>query len=201
MAGCLTYASQNKFFGEWVSGQPRTGTFKTSAGTQYSGEWKHTIDIVQTTAAVLNERKFVFKSENSVFIGERGSDDLGSMDRLDLSHYDHFRMLGFEINDQNYASYIAFKQFENPLGFFAEGVIFYRKNVCSWRSVVTDLSTKTGSFDAHCPFGVSITGEYTFNSGTGESYGSGQDTLGRNISFHLGPEGSSNREEIENVKI
>ena len=55
------------------------------------------------------------------------------------------------------------------------------------RTVVTDLSTQTGSFDAPCPFGVSITGEYTFNSGTGESSCSGRHTFRRNISFNLGP--------------
>ena len=64
-------------------------------------------------------------------------------------------------------------------------------------SIGTDLNAKAGSFDAHCPFGVSINGEYTFSSGTGESFGSGRDTLGRDITFHLAPEGLSNREEIE----
>ena len=138
-----------------------------------------------------------FVTESGKHTAERGPVYKLEQNSLDLSVYDHFRKLTFTIDDQNFKSYAAFKQGKNILGFYADGVVFYRDHVCKWRSKLINPDKKTGSFDVSCPSGRSIAGQYKFDGKTGESFGFGVDTLERDISYHLGPVGSSNQEEIE----
>ena len=138
-----------------------------------------------------------FATESGKLTSELGPVYEQEQNSLDLSSYDQFRKLTFTIEDQNFVSYAAFNQGKNILGFYSEGVVFYRDYVCDWRSKLSKPDQKSGGFDRSCSSGHSMSGDYTLNSGRGESFGSGRDTLGGDIRYHLGPEGSSNREEIE----
>ena len=138
-----------------------------------------------------------FATESGKLTSELGPVYEQEQNSLDLSSYDHFRKLTFTIEDQNFVSYAAFNQGKNILGFYSEGVVFYRDYVCEWRSKLSKPDQKSGGFDRSCSSGHSMSGDYTRNSGKGESFGSGRDTLGGDIRYHLGPEGSSNRAEVE----
>ena len=70
--------------------------------------------------------------------------------------------------------------------------------MCNWRSRISNRKTKTGSFVANCPSGITVKGKYTYVGNNQGSYGSGKDNFGRLVKYVLGGTGSSNKREIQN---
>ena len=126
-----------------------------------------------------------------------GGEKTKNPNRIDLSAYDEFRTLKFEIDGLSYDSYAAYKQGKNLFGFYAKGVLFYGDEICNWKSNITNRKTKSGSFEASCPSGLTVDGQYTYVGNKQGSYGSGTDTKGRSVSYVLGAAWSSSKYEIE----
>ena len=117
---------------------------------------------------------------------------------INLSSYNEFRKLEFKIGHVKYNSFSAFSQGKNLFGFYAKGILFYEKEICSWNSNITNRKTKTGSFNASCPSGLTVRGKYTYVGNYVGSNGSGIDSKGRKVTYNLSGRGSSSRQEIRN---
>ena len=70
---------------------------------------------------------------------------------------------------------------KEPGGYTAEGTFAFEGNICQWQSKVTDVSSKEGEFNAQCPNGIRIDGDYTYASNG--SSGFGVDNFGRSVKF------------------
>ena len=116
---------------------------------------------------------------------------------INLAKYNMFRKLDFDISGEQYKSFAAYNQGKDLLGFKASGILFFQDEVCNWRSRISNRKTKTGSFVANCPSGITVKGKYTYVGNNQGSYGSGKDNFGRLIKYVLGGVGSSNKREIQ----
>ena len=96
-----------------------------------------------------------FKSDGSVV--QNDGTVVNSSDRTaevpDLSKYDEFRVIDFDVAGKKYSTHTAYSQGRTLFGFKAKGVLVYQAEFCEWQSIIRNSKTKTGSFDAKCPSG------------------------------------------------
>ena len=69
--------------------------------------------------------------------------------------------------------------------------------VCNWTSQIIDSNKRLGKFDANCPSGLEVNGQYNYQDAKSGSSGIGADNRGRRVSYILQAQGSSSKSEIK----
>ena len=95
--------------------------------------------------------------------------------------YNKFAKLIFKIEGKSYESLTGFREMKGQGGFAAEGTFAFEGNICQWQSKITVVNSKEGEFNAQCPNGLRIDGDYTYASNG--SSGFGVDNFGRSVKF------------------
>ena len=139
-----------------------------------------------------------FKSDGSVV--QNDGTVVNSSDKPaevpDLSNYEEFRVIDFDVAGKKYSTHTAFSQGRTVFGFKAKGVLVYQAEFCEWQSIIRNSKTKTGSFEAKCPSGAKVDGEFTFLGNHSGSYGAGIDNSGQKVSYSLKGRGSSSKAKV-----
>ena len=113
---------------------------------------------------------------------------------LNLSGFTDFRKLLFMVDEETHHTFAAFRQNKGR----ANGIFFFEGKVCTWTSQIVDSNKRLGKFDANCPSGLEVNGQYNYQDAKSGSSGIGTDNLGRRVSFILQAQGSTSKSEFQN---
>ena len=113
---------------------------------------------------------------------------------LNLSGFTEFRKLLFMVDEETHHTFAAFRQNKGR----ANGIFFFESRVCNWTSQIIDSSKRLGKFDANCPSGLEVNGQFNYQDAKSGSSGIGTDNRGRRVSYILQGQGSSSKSEVQN---
>ena len=113
---------------------------------------------------------------------------------LNLSSFTEFRKLLVVVDEETHHTFAAFRQNKGR----ANGIFFLEGKVCNWTSQIIDSNKRLGKFDANCPSGLKVQGQYKYQDAKSGSSGIGTDNRGRRVSYILQAQGSSSKYEIQN---